>query len=348
MPSPHASAGLGSNGEQHLWAGIMNRRGSFAFAAAIIGVIGLSGAVPAFAAPAPTAVRSAAPFVEGPPETAQVQFVLENIANVNLGAGTFDATFYLGLTCSAECRQAPWETVNALQEKQVLASESQTTTWWKVGATLVFDPDLHDYPFDSQALPISVESTGLDASRLTFEAVDGASGEALTTPVAGWASGTPSVTTGVRDYVMLGEEYSQARFELPIQRSVIATILNFYLPLSAFLLLGIAVLSLKRSDYHIRVAGTALVGLTIFYLATSRGVAAEGELSVWDLSLVVSYLVLVIILLTGVVGARNFQGGKYEGADGEALENRVRRSSLIVALAILGIGLIVIPLYAVA
>jgi hypothetical protein len=326
----------------------MTHRRSFALAATIIGVIGLVGTVPSFAAPNLTAVRGAAPFVDRLPETAQVQFVLANIANVNLGAGTFDATYYLGLTCSAECRQVPWETVNALLERQVLASETETTSWWKVSATLAFDPDLLDYPFDTQTLPISVESTGLDASRLTLQSVDSASGEALSTPVAGWASGTPSVTTSVRDYAMLGEQYSQARFELPIKRSVIATILNFYLPLSAFLLLGIAVLSLKRSDYHIRVAGTALVGLTIFYLATSRGVAAEGQLSVWDLSLVLSYLVLVIILLTGVVGARNFQGGKYEGADGEALENRVRRSSLIVALAVLGIGVIGIPLYALA
>ena len=327
---------------------IMTRGSSLAFISAVIGVIGLGGAAPATSAANPTAVLGAAPFAERLPETAQVQFVLANIANVNLGAGTFDANFYLGLTCSAECRQVPWETVNALLERQVLATETETTSWWKVGATLVFDPDLHDYPFDSQALPISIESTGLNASRLTLQSVDSASGEALSTPVAGWESGTPFVTTSVRDYSMLGEQYSQARFELPIQRSVIATILIFYLPLSAFLLLGIAVLSLKRSDYHIRVAGTALVGLTIFYLATTRGVAAEGQLSVWDLSLVMSYLVLVIILLTGVVGARNFQAGKYEGADGEALENRVRRSSLIVALAILIIGVIGIPLYALA
>jgi hypothetical protein len=324
----------------------MNRRISCAFAAAIISVIGFSGAVPAFAAPAPTAVRSAKPLVEGPPETAQVQFVLESVANVDLESGTFDATFYFGLTCSAECRQIPWEIVNALQEKQTLASQTESTTWWKVGATLVFDPEQHDYPFDTQVLPISVESTSLNSTALTFQSADGASGEALATPVAGWQSGTPSVTIGTRDYAMLGERYSQARFELPIHRSMLATILTFYLPLSAFLLLGIAILALKRSDYHIRVAGTALVGLTIFYLATARGVAAEGQLSVWDLSLVLSYVVLVAILLTGVVGARNFQGGRYEGAQGEALENRVRRSSLIVVLSVLGIGLIGIPIYA--
>jgi hypothetical protein len=307
------------------------------------------GVLAVIALPAPTAqaasstgltIRAAAA-----PESAKVQIVVENVANVNLGTATFDATFYVGLTCSTACRKAPWEVVNALREQQVLVAEESATSWWKVSATMVFDPDLRDYPFDSQMLPIAVESTSLTSSQLQFAPDTGGSGAALNTSVAGWLSGTPTMTTRLHDYPMLDEEYSQARFDLPIKRSLLATILTFYLPLSAFLLLGVAVLVLRRSDYHIRVAGTALVGLTIFYLATTRSVASEGVLTVWDLSLMLAYLCLALVVLSGVIGAHNYQSGRYEGPSGEALEDRIRLTSLMVVLVTLGIGAIGIPIY---
>lgn len=279
------------------------------------------------------------------PEEAVVQFVVENIANVNLSSATFDATFYVGLTCSATCREVPWEVVNSLREQQALVTESAATSWWKVTATMVFDPDLHDYPFDVQRLPITIESTALTSSQLQFTPNTDGSGAALNTNVAGWLSGVPTITANVRDYSMLNEKYSQAQFELPIRRSLLATILTFYLPLSAFLLLGVAVLILRRPHDHIRVAGTALVGLTIFYLATTRNVASQGILTVWDLSLMLVYLCLGLVVLSGVISAHNYQSGRYEGPNGEALGDRVRMFSLIVILGVIGIGAIGIPIY---
>lgn len=280
------------------------------------------------------------------PESARVQFLLENVANVNLAAGTFDASFYVGLTCSATCRQVPFEVVNALREQQELVYEDSTASWWKVFATMVFDPQMHDYPFDTQWLPIAIMSTALTSSQLLLVPDAEGSGAALSTHVAGWQDGIPSITTNLRDYPMLDQQYSEARFALPIQRSFLASALTFYLPLSAFLLLGLSVLILKRSDLHIRVAGTGLVGLTIFYLATARSVASQGVLTVWDLSLSVVYLCLALVLIFGIVGANFYLRGRYEGPSGEALEARVRLTALLAVCAVIAIGAAGIPIYA--
>ena len=46
--------------------------------------------------------------------------------------GTFNATFYLGVSCTAECDPAGWELVNANSMSSELVTEEAGQWWWRV------------------------------------------------------------------------------------------------------------------------------------------------------------------------------------------------------------------------
>ncbi len=279
-------------------------------------------------------------------EQAEVQVLVETISGVNLATATYDATFYLGLRCSVTCRSTRWEIVNATQENQALVTEADGWTWWKVSATMLFSPDLRTYPFDTQVLPIAIESTAQDVNSVQFQVNPQGLSTKLAAPIPGWSMGQPTSNTSISEYPMLDEKYSQVRFEIPIHRNFLASILTYFVPLSAFIVLGVAVLALERSDYHIRVAGTALVGLTVFYLATSGRVTSTDYLTVWDLCIALGYISLSSVLIGGIIGARLYQKGRYEGDEGRAFEGKVRFRFFLLATMIVLVGGLGVVAYA--
>jgi hypothetical protein len=117
---------------------------------------------------------------------------------------------------------------------------------------------------------------------------------------------------------------------------------KFYIPLAIFIFLGAATLVLSRNDYQIRTGGTALIGLTVFYLATSGGVGFTGALTVWDASVLLGYLALGIVLTCGIVGSYRFNEGVYDGPDGPALSKAMRFRFLRYLIALVSVGAIAI------
>ena len=134
--------------------------------------------------------------------------------------------------------------------------------------------------------------------------------------------------------------------DVPIGRSTIASITKYYIPLLIFILLGAATLFLCRNDIELRTAGTALVGLTILYLFTSRGVGSVGYLTVWDVSVMPGYLALGLVMVSGIVGAYLFHEHKFDGPEGEALNKRIRFGFLRSIIALVSVSAVAITLVA--
>lgn len=311
--------------------------------AAVLGVTGLlaspAGAATATPASPATSVSSAAPA------EASISIIMLGMSGLDMPSGTFNATFYLGVSCTQECDHAGWELVNANSMSSELVTEEEGQWWWRVQGTFVFQPDIRLFPFDTQQLPIVIEHKRLDATSLVF--VPDVAGSEVSADVAvpGWVVEPFTFTAGTSEYVSLGSAFSRLTFTVPVGRSTLAGITKYYIPLAIFILLGVSTLVLARSDYQIRTGGTALVGLTIFYLATSGGVATVGYLTLWDLSVLLGYIALGLVLVCGVIGGYLYHEGAYEGPEGDARNKRMRFRflwgiSALVAVGSLGIALI--------
>lgn len=209
------------------------------------------------------------------------------------------------------------------------------------------NPQLRLFPFDTQLLPIEFEHRLRDASELVF--VPNVQGSEVTPEVSivGWDKEPFQFTSSTTAYRSLGADYSRATFTQPVSRSTLASITKYYLPLLIFILVGVSTLLLSRFETQIGTASAALVGLTVFYLASSGGVGVVGYLTVWDMSLILGYLVLGLVLMCGVMGTRRTDAGAYETPEDKTRARRLRRAFLVAVMTVLllggaGIGLVAV------
>ena len=289
---------------------------------------------------------SASPAEEIVGTQANLAIVVTSLSDVDLEQGTFHANFYLGVTCDEPCRADEWDLVNANSFTSEQTLDDSKNMWWRVSATFVFQPDLRLFPFDTQDLPIIVQHDLLTVDQLTYVPNLKRSEVNPDVGVPGWIVEPFTFTTTEHYSLALDETYSRAEFDIPIGRSTIASVMKYYIPLLIFIFLGVATLFLGRNDIQLRTAGTALVGLTIFYLFTSGGVGAVGYLTVWDVSVIIGYLALGLVMLNGILGAYLYHEHRFEGPEGEARNKRLRFGFLKGIIALLVVSAIVITLVA--
>ena len=289
-----------------------------ALGAAAIAITALLWA-PAAAAHAPLSTAD-----QAEPTEASTAIVITNVSGLDLVVGSFDATFYVAITCNNPCDPSEWDIINARSSTRTLVSESGLTSWWLVTGVFSFSPDLSLFPFDTQELPIEIEHGMLDGRQLTFVPNAADSGIDPEVSIAGWTFEEFTLEGSTTHYGQQILDYSKLTFTQPVTRSTIASIMTYYIPLIIFVLLGASTLVLSRNDYQIRVGGTALVGLTVFYLATNEGVGFSGAFTVWDASVLLGYGALGLVLTCGVVGAHIFNEGGFEGPAGAVRAKRLR------------------------
>ena len=314
-----------------------------ALALALTAAAGMFSAVQtAHAAPAVTTDPAADPTGA----EALISVVITSMSNVTLQEGTFHANFYLGVSCSEPCRADEWDLVNANSYTSEVTLEEVGQTWWLVSGTFVLQPDVRLFPFDTQKLPIIIEHQNLTVEQLTL--VPNVPGSEVSSEIGvpGWSLEPLTFTSSEHYFPAFDETYSRVEFDVPIGRSAVASVTKYYIPLLTFILLGMATLFLGRNDYQVRTAGTALVGLTVFYVFTSGGVGAVGYLTVWDVSVIVGYIALGLVLLAGIIGSHLFHEHKLEGEDGEALNKKIRFGFLTGIGIFLAISAVTITLIA--
>lgn len=296
----------------------------------------------AHAAPAATT----APAADPTGAEALISVAITSLSNVSLQEGTFHANFYLGVACSEPCRADEWELVNAISYTSDITLEEAGTTWWQISGTFVLQPDVRLFPFDTQYLPIIIEHQNLTVEQLTL--VPNVPGSEVSSEIGvpGWSLEPFTFTSSEHYFPAFDETYSQVEFDVPIGRSAVASITKYYIPLLTFILLGLATLFLGRNDYQVRTAGTALVGLTVFYVFTAGGVGSVGYLTVWDVSVIVGFIALGLVLLAGIIGSHLFHEHKMEGEAGEALNKKIRFGFLTGIIIFLAISAVIIALVA--
>lgn len=278
---------------------------------------------------------SSAPAVDA--VQAQAAIYVISISKLDLRGPSFDASFYFYVICKQKCSPDSWELMNGKVTDKSLQTDTPTLKVWRVTASFSFDPNFRRYPFDDQSLPIVIEHSNLTNSKMIYVPYLQYSGvdPAVTTP--GWEIGQFSFTESLHHYVPFDETYSQLKFSVPLSRSTLASISKNFVPLIIVVLLGASTLVLARNDMQLRTGGTALLALTLFYLASTAAIPTVGYLTLWDEAVVLGYILLFLVLLCGAVGSYLYGEGKFEGEAGKALNKRIR-FWFAIAIGVLATG----------
>jgi hypothetical protein len=278
---------------------------------------------------------SSAPAVDA--VRVQAAIYVLSISKLDLRVPSFDATFYFYVRCERECSPDGWELMNGKVTDKSLQADTPTLKVWRVTASFSFDPNFRLYPFDGQSLPIVIEHSNLTISKMIYVPYLQYSGVDPAVTVPGWEIGQFSLTESLHHYVPFDETYSQLRFSVPLSRSTLASISKNFVPLIIVVLLGISTLVLARNDMQLRTGGTALLALTLFYLASTSAIPSVGYLTLWDKAVVLGYVLLFLVLLCGAVGSYLYGEDKFEGEAGKALNKRMR-FWFAIAIGVLATG----------
>lgn len=243
---------------------------------------------------------------EGPVEVA-VTVALVSFGNYDATQGTYVLDFYLVLEwdpakAPANFTAERFEMANGratardLQLNETDPDTGARRLWYRIQAQLYSEPRYDWYPFDKQTVEVRVEDKVHTVHDLVYVPANGTL-ESQFRP-AGWQVGGTRFEVRENEY-SFDEPYSQARFVVTLQRSVLSGVLKVILPPLAFVAIsGVTFLMLGKDKVATRFAlsGNMAISGILFHAAQQATLPSLSRLVFID-----RYMLAIEVFLFGSV-----------------------------------------------
>ena len=242
------------------------------------------------------------------PVTVEATVSPVGFGNYDAKQGTYVIDFYLVLAW--DTRQAPdnftaeaFEFANGRATSRELQDDTtdpagRRTLWYRIQASLYSEPRYDAYPFDEQTVEIRIEDTRHPERELAYVANASASRLEDSFNPAGWEVVGTRFEVARNEY-SFDEPYSQARFVVTLQRSVLSGWLKVILPPLAFVVIsGVSFLLMGADKVATRfglAANMAISGI-MFHAAQGASLPSLSRLVFID-----RYMLSIHLLLFGSV-----------------------------------------------
>lgn len=281
---------------------------------------------------------------EGPVQVT-VTVAITSFGNYDAKTGTYVLDFYLVLEwdpsgAPANFTAANFEMANGrassrdLQFNETDEETGARRLWYRVQADLYSEPRYDGYPFDKQTLEVRIEDKVYTTSRLVYVAGNGTLEEQFRP--AGWQVGGTDFQVVENKYTFDEEPYSQARFVVTLQRTVLSGVLKVIVPPLAFVLIsGVSFLLLGKEKIATRFALTGNMAISgiMFHAAQSATLPSLSRLVFLD-----RYMLAIEVFLFGSVLVTALVALAEMRLKDEAKAKRINwRGAIAVAAAAVGI-----------
>jgi hypothetical protein len=244
---------------------------------------------------------------EGPVEVT-VTVAVTSFGNYDATTGTYVLDFYLVLewdpaTAPANFTAANFEMANGratsrdLQFNETDEGTGVRRLWYRVQADLYSEPKYDWYPFDKQTLEVRVEDKVYTADQLVYVAGNGTLEDNFRP--AGWQVAGTDFTVVDNKYSFDEQPYSQARFVVTLQRTVLSGVLKVIVPPLAFVIIsGVTFLLVGKDKIATRfaLAGNMAISGILFHAAQSATLPSLSRLIFLD-----RYMLAIEVFLFGSV-----------------------------------------------
>jgi hypothetical protein len=218
-----------------------------------------------------------------------------NFGNHDAKQGTYLLDFYLVLSwdpaqAPANFTAAGFEFANGratsrdLQLDETDPETGRRTLWYRIQANLYAEPRFQAYPFDSQHIQVLLEDKVHPLRELVYVANLTASGLESGFDPANWEVEGWRFDVAQNNY-SFDEPYSQARFTITLQRSVLSGVLKVILPPIAFVLIsGVSFFLLGPDKIATRFAltGNMAIGAIMFHAGQQASLPSLSRLIFLD------------------------------------------------------------------
>jgi hypothetical protein len=292
-----------------------------------------------------------------PPVNVTIGAYVLNIYDFNVGQGTFLADFYLwfawqGNWSSSTSPTTPlpsdFELMNGVVTRQTLIESDQNLSGsgynyliYRVQASMTDPVNLQNYPFDHHDLTIEVEDQDHDEQALIYSSdsetridpqLELQGWQVQTSPAIAYVTSHLYNTTfgdPVQNYT---EAYSRFIVSVPIQRPVLSSIAETFVPILLILIVAMISFLIKPTEFGARLGlnVTTLLTAVAFQINLTSGIPQFGFLTLADRLMISLYIVLTysLFMTVSLAAIKGERGARLVGRLNEA-------SALVVPLAML-------------
>lgn len=243
------------------------------------------------------------------PAQVHVTTSVVGFGNYDAKQGTYVLDFYLVLSWNNETAPADFSpdafefangraTSRELQYDILNETTGMRELWYRVQANLYSEPQYQWYPFDHQSVEIRLEDTLYPARQLVYVPNIEKSGLEDAFSAAGWVVRDTEFMVTTNDY-SFDEPYSQARFVITLQRSVVSGVLKVIIPPLAFVAISAASFLLLGGDKiatRFALSGNMAISGVMFHGAQSASLPSLSRLIFLD-----RYMLAIDVALFGSV-----------------------------------------------
>lgn len=273
------------------------------------------------------------------PVKVHVGIYVLNLGRFELATGAYTVDFYLSLRAEQSIAMDEFEFMNGRAATVDRLIDTPTEKFFRIQANLSQNLDLRRYPFDEHVLTIEIEDKRRTAAELVYVVDEKACGVDPRVIVVGWRLTGWEAQVVTHEYEIYGETYSRFVFGLRIRRVVLNAVIKSFLPIACMLLVGFLSLLLTPDKVTTRLTLniSTLLGAVMFHVNLTSSIPPVGYLTLADRVMIATYLILVLVLLSGVAILR-----WAEREDKKALVRRVYHQALgiIPALSVLFYALV--------
>jgi hypothetical protein len=248
-----------------------------------------------------------------------------NLGKFELATGAYTVDFYLSLRSQEPVEMGDFEFMNGRAATVDKLIDTPTEKFYRIQANLSQNLDLRRYPFDEHLLTIEIEDKRRTVDELVYVVDEQNCGVDPGVIVVGWRLAGWEAKVLAHDYEIYGETYSRFVFGLRIQRVILNAVIKSFLPIACMVLVGFLSLLLAPDKVTTRLSLniSTLLGAVMFHVNLTASIPPVGYLTLADRIMIATYVVLVLILFSGVAILR-----WAEREDKKALALRVYHQAL--------------------
>jgi hypothetical protein len=282
---------------------------------------------------------------EAGPVEVTVTVALTNFGNYDATTGTYTLDFYLVLEwdpaqAPANFTAANFEMANGratsrdLQLNETDPDSGVRRLWYRIQAELYSEPRYEWYPFDEQTVEVRVEDKVYTTEDLVYLVGNGTLEDQFRP--AGWQIEGTRFLVANNTYSFDEAPYSQARFVVTLQRTVLSGVLKVIVPPLAFVAISAVtffLLGKEKIATRFALSGNMAISAILFHAAQSASLPSLSRLIFLD-----RYLLAVEVFLFGSVAVTALVAMAELKGKSEAKAKRINwRGATITALAAVGV-----------
>lgn len=250
--------------------------------------------------------------VHAGPTTMKVSMMLQKLAKLELGPGTFIAEMYLTISCTKEpCKPDFVVTNGKITNKEVLVDEPLLKEW-RVRAELEAYIDLAEFPFDSHVLYVGIADKA-NPFDVTYEIDKVNSSIDPDVKLAGWTIGKTLDTHVEVNDAGGGHKAQEAMFAVGVERPRVSATFKSLVPV--FFMVFVAgftlILKPKSAAGRLSTASGGLMSAVMFHLSATSSLPPMGYLTRMDKFMIATYVVYLVNIALSV-GMVRFEEKKRE------------------------------------